>query len=59
MVANYVRNVEQASYEVRLARLMLLRVRQRGNSGHAGDSVVGGRWHEIALSSLPLSPDKL
>jgi hypothetical protein len=57
-VAKDVRNIEQASYKARLAWLMLLRVRQRGNSGHVGNLVVGGCWHKIASSSLPLSPDE-
>jgi hypothetical protein len=55
-VANNVCNVQQASFKEQLARLMLLRVRHRGNSSHAGTLVVGGCWHEIASSSLPLSP---
>jgi hypothetical protein len=39
VVTNDIRDVEQASYKERLKQLMLLRVRQRGNSGHAGNLV--------------------
>ncbi len=39
-------------------RLMLLRVRWRVNRGHAGNLMVGGCQHKIALLLLPLSPDK-
>jgi hypothetical protein len=52
-------DVEQVSYKAQLSWLMLLRVRGRGNSSHAGNSVgVSTRSPLLPLSYLPLSLDE-
>jgi hypothetical protein len=60
VVTNDVRDIEHALYEARLTQPVLLRVRQRWDSSHAGDSVgVGTRSPPLPLLTLlPLSPDE-